>query len=738
VRSRKGTIATTRRREGAKARISPQGARVTIATTRDRYLASKPSLRTLAVFAFFAGFAIVSAASQGAPAQPGSNTPSVKIDVHATTDDGQPVTDLTAADFEVREDNVPQQVESAERVELSGTRAAVPGSGALAPGERTRIVAIFLDTYHTDPAAIRMVAPSLERLLETLLDPADVIAVMTPEMSSRDVTFARKAEGVAAALAPVREWASRDRTRLRDLDEQRYTLCFPDQDAPACPDVVGPNQSGPLRAFAPYRGAAREMAERRHGQRTVQALEDLSRTLQAENDGRKAVLLLSGGWPLFRENLALARMVRCAAPAERTTRDRDEDEGRPRDRDRIADIADQTICDADRRRLAALDLQAEFRRMLDVANSALVSVYPFDPGGVEPSPSRRAAGPGRAGRPGEVAGPSADTAETLKTLGEQTGGQPMAHLNDGDGGLGRAVRALSSYYLVAYRSSSTRTDGVFRRVDVSSIRRGVAVHARRGYRAATLRELERQRTQAALAGQTAVGTLGGVAAAIAALADVPRVAAVRTRVAYGPVGGGRVHVWAATEIDTATSRAGAWLGGGTVDASLTLADNRAVASTEAALPGGRRAVLLDLGEIEAPPTASALRVRLRPFGDGPALTDDVALAPLAASGPGVPLVLRRGATTGMRYQPTADLRFQRTERLRLEFPRASAPRELKAELLDRMGSHLAVNVVTSTRVEGSVTWAVVEVSLAPLAHGDYAVRVTFDGAEAVTGVRVIP
>ena len=47
------------------------------------------------------------------------------------------------------------------------------------------------------------------------------------------------------------------------------------------------------------------MAARRHGQRSVQALAELSRTLEAVNDGRKAIVLLSGGWPLFRENLAL-------------------------------------------------------------------------------------------------------------------------------------------------------------------------------------------------------------------------------------------------------------------------------------------------------------------------------------------------------------------------------------------------------------------------------------------------
>ena len=70
-----------------------------------------------------------------------------------------------------------------------------------------------------------------------------------------------------------------------------------------------------MRAFAPYQGVAIEMAARRHGQRTVQSLVELSRTLRAVNDGRKAIVMLSGGWPLFRENLALARMVRCG-PAE--------------------------------------------------------------------------------------------------------------------------------------------------------------------------------------------------------------------------------------------------------------------------------------------------------------------------------------------------------------------------------------------------------------------------------------
>ena len=243
--------------------------------------------------------------------------------------------------------------------------------------------------------------------LEAALAPDDVIAVMTPEMSARDVTFLRKAGGVATALEPVRQWASQDPSRLRDPDEQRYTLCFPAQGETACPDVVGPNQQGPMRAFAPYDGVALEMAARRHGQRSVQALVELSRTLRAVNDGRKAIVLLSGGWPLFRENLALARMVRCGPAEQRGSGD---EPRQPARREGMADVADQTICEADRRRLAELDLQAAFQRMLDGVNTATVSVYPFDTGGADRVIACQAGEPGPRARAGGSAGGLRDVA----------------------------------------------------------------------------------------------------------------------------------------------------------------------------------------------------------------------------------------------------------------------------------------------------------------------------------------
>ncbi len=665
----------------------------------------------------------------------------VRVDVYATSEDGHAVTDLAADDFEVREDNVPQALVGVEHVVLgrpaaTAAPASPPAPGAaraLAPGERARIVVVFLDTYHSDTVAVRAIHPSLAGLLEAALAPDDVIAVMTPEMSARDVTFLRKAGGIATALEPVRQWASQDPTRLRDPDEQRYTLCFPARGETACPDVVGPNQQGPMRAFAPYDGVALEMAARRHGQRSVQALAELSRTLRAVNDGRKAIVLLSGGWPLFRENLALARMVRCGPAEQRGSGD---EPRQPARQEGMADVADQTICEADRRRLAELDLQAAFQRMLDGVNTAAASVYPLDTGGADRMLRPRPENPDRAPRP---AGLLTDSATSLRLLAEQTDGAALASLDKASSGPARLLQDLSSYYLVSYQSTNTKADGAFRRVDVVVKRRGVTARARRGYRAGTAGELERQRTDAALAGQTVAGSLGAVPAALAGLQHLRPTMPVRTRVAYAPSGAGHVRLWAVAEIDSQTSREGAWLGGGTVDAALSGADNRALASVEGALAGGQRTVLLDLGQVELPETSTSLRVRLQPAGEGVALKDTLALAPIGAAGdPGVPLLFRRGATTGTRYLPTADPQFRRTERLRVDLPRTTPPGTFTAALLDRVGAPLPLPVIRTTRADGAITWATAEVSLAPLAHGDYVMKMTVDGVDSVTGIRVVP
>jgi hypothetical protein len=105
-------------------------------------------------------------------------------------------------------------------------------------------------------------------------------------------------------------------------------------------------------------------------------------------------------------------------------------------------------------------------------------------------------------------------------------------------------------------------------------------------------------------------------------------------------------------------------------------------------------------------------------------------------------VLRRGPTTGIKYVPTAGLQFHRTERIRLDLPVAGTAANASGKVLDRTGRTISVPARTDTRTEGGQTWVSADIALAPLAPGDYLIRVTVDvGAgrqEIVQGFRVVP
>jgi hypothetical protein len=78
--------------------------------------------------------------------------------------------------------------------------------------------------------------------------------------------------------------------------ERRYQACYPGTQAPAPNDPCGDD-----------RGIADEMIARRREQRTLDSVADLVQVLGAAREERKAVLLLSEGWPLYRPSRTLTR-----------------------------------------------------------------------------------------------------------------------------------------------------------------------------------------------------------------------------------------------------------------------------------------------------------------------------------------------------------------------------------------------------------------------------------------------
>lgn len=102
-------------------------------------------------------------------------------------------------------------------------------------------------------------------------------------------------------------------------------------------------------------------------------------------------------------------------------------------------------------------------------------------------------------------------------------------------------------------------------------------------------------------------------------------------------------------------------------------------------------------------------------------------------------LFRRGSSPALPFEYTADPRFRRNERIRLAVQsRETTP--ASARLLDRRGGTLAPLTQISKRPDatGTFQWIEVELTLASLAIGDYAIEVTNGDEVRVVAFRLIP
>jgi VWFA-related protein len=678
------------------------------------------------------------AGSQGAaadqPARPTFRTEAnyVRIDAFVTSD-GEPVRDLTREDFAVFEDGVAQRIDQFEHVEIRGGSvprtarepSTVAESRAAAEDPRVRVFVVFLDTYHTGVAGSHRMQRALATLLQRILAPEDLFAVMTPEMSAADITFGRRTEGLEQMLAKYWTWGRRGQIADRDPEEDAYTICYPEQ------------QFGDL---------ARQLIDRRRERLSLAALRDLTVYLRGVREERKAVLAVTDGWRLFRPDPALTKVgpqtqvpwvpTPGLGPGGRPTSDVD----RARAGSGALPLGN---CERDRIDLASVDHAFEFRELEGVANRANVSFYPIDSRGLpvfdEPI------GPDQPPLVSVDQRVLASRIESLRELAANTDGLAVVNSNDIEGGLRRIADDLTSYYLLGYYSTNGTLDGKFRRIDVRVTRPGAAVRARRGYRAPTADEVGAAAASAAalaVSEETAV-----VQRAIAGLASVRPEVKLRTAVGWRPgVEAGARHVWAVAELDPTILRGVEWASGGVAEARLADAGGTPLATVEVPFAGGSGGpVAIDLGA--APVTAGdyVVRVRVRPAGGGLPYADTTRLVvPVAACSIGSARLLRRGPATGTSYVPSADPRFRRTERVRLEWPVRGTLADIEAQVLDRTGKPMALPVALTAREDAAagVTWQTADLAVAPLAEGEYAVRLRGRQGEAscdaLVAFRVIP
>jgi VWFA-related protein len=662
----------------------------------------------------------------------------VRVDVFPTRD-GAAVADLSAADFEVFEDKAPQKIEQFERVVI---RAAGSGEGLPEPNTvaqsrqaiqdpRARVFVLFLDPTHVEQGTSRSISRTLVSALNRLIGPDDYVGVMVPPMKLRDVTFARRTVAIENLLRND-WWGKRDSITPADRDEEDYAFCYP-----AIPPQPGVDP--------PDKGVAQEMILRHREQQTFDALEDLVLSVRTLREERKAVLAITDGWLIYRPNSNLDRSLPNADPPGNPPIGIDPRSGRlstSSDPSRTFD-ATRRKCEIDRQTLANIDDETRFRTIIDEANRSNTAFYPVDPRGLvvfdEGIVPSAGVGVGPAANP--TLSPQEETArlrareQGLRRLAEGTDGTAIVGTNNIREALRRVVDDLSSYYLLGYYSTG-KLDGRFHSISVRVKRPGITVRARRGYQA--LREADVARavppkTAAPVASAADAAIATAVSSAVAKIVNSARDLPLRVHVTAGWRSGadGRPEAmfWTVGEV---VDR----IPGGDLEAVLMTAAGEILTSARGRIAPGTTSAIVTVMPGQAVQGGDYV-VRVR--SQSPAGTETVSMPVIlpAASQSSGAVFIRRGPSTGNKESPTADLRFRRSERLRVEVP-ASAD-VAGARLLDRTGKPLAIPVAAATRTDADGSrWATGELVLAPLAPADYVVEISVSGIRTMAAFRVVP
>jgi VWFA-related protein len=663
----------------------------------------------------------------------------VRVDVYPTAG-GRAVQDLAQADFEVSEDGRPQAISTFEHVVIQAggpqeTRSEprnVQESRDMVANSRARLFVLFLDTYHVSREGAWNVRRSVSRLLERTLGPDDLIAVMTPDMSAGSVTFTRHTGSIDEIMDRWTEWGRRHEEVMHpDPVEARYQSCYPPQPG-----------EGAISAIA------QEMIARRREKMTLDALRDLVRFLQGLREERKAILAISEGWALYGRNSSLASMVNGRPPGPPPIGVSPGGGLTMGDGSRNPGGASTRECDSDRLSLAQEEHEREFRDLIDEANRGNSSFYTVDPRGLPVFDTPLG--------PGTPLPPALDQAilrgriESLQTLATATDGMAVLNSNDIDKGLKRIVDDLTSYYLLGYYSSNAKADGRFHAISVKVKRPGVAVRARRGYRSPTKEEMEAVERGASTAGKNETTP---ASRAVSALSKIRTEAFVHTVAGYDwtPSGGAAPTptLWIATELDsTAPAREEAWRAGADVTIVITGADKTPLGEPrQVTLKRDQRSTLIRI-QVTAPlPGDYAIRITAKPVGAPLGSTESLRVVvpkpPAEGLVPGQPVLFRRGPFSGAGWQPTADARYRRQERVRVDVPVLGAFTSSEVQLLDRNGTPLAsIPVTAATRDENGQKIVSAEVTLAPLTTGDYLVEVTLKQGDTTQKVlapfRIVP
>jgi hypothetical protein len=533
--------------------------------------------------------------------------------------------------------------------------------------------------------------------LHRLIGPSDYFAALTPDVSVKDLLFGQRTETIEHAIDSY--WPRSFTADVMNTGGMPTPISVHEEFLQTC-------FQGRFRDIHQAEALIRELFNRWRTELVITGLHDLTLRVPQIRDIRTTVLLVSSPWPRFGTSTRLMQDAWNTPSQVGDTVD-----GKLTAHPRLAGTLDTQACDAELMRLSALDETDMFQALRNAAQRANLSFDVVDPGGLAAFDGGPQASDGyaKSGAAGIRTSQLSMNLDELRVLAINTNGTAIVATNDLRTPLRKLADDLSSYYVLGYYTTNPRLDGKYRSIDVKVKTTGAKVSARRGYFGPTEAMLHPPATVAAPAPEVKAAA-ETVTAALTMLAGHDPSAQLATYAASLPSE-------TAIVIEIGSNETGRWPDGAEVSAVVT---TTGAGSTTVAghIDAGMRGVVLRL-----PAAAEPAHARITVKGSGGTLNDRIEIPAGRPSLVGDPIVFRAMASPRAPLQPVADMRFLRSERLRVEWTVAKRLDRREVRLLDRAGQPLAVTVTVTEREASGRTMLDADLALAPLATGDYLIEV---------------
>ncbi len=392
---------------------------------------------------------------QSQPQRPvfGARIDLVTVDVVVTDRQGKPVTDLKPEEFEITESRKPQTIDSFKLIEIDDSIDVDPARNreirSLQDQERelarddVRVIVIYLDDYHTRLGNSMAIRGRLAQFVRDL-HPRDLVALMTPLMSTAALTFSRNHDATARQI--IQFTGRKYDYTPRHPAEEIYLYLTPEQ------------------------------IEQLRNQIVTTGLEGLAVHLGSVRDARKSVVWVSEG------------LITSIPPGARTSGLMGGGSGGAMAPPQTLQQQMQVAGAVQPQSMSSqLDLLEQMKRIFMAASRSNTSFYPLDPRGLATSEFSIA----------DKVSYEADrdalqqSMDILRILATNTDGRAIVNSNDPTPALQQMLRDSSAYYLLGYTSTEAPRDGKFHQIDVKVKRPNVEVRHRAGYWAYSPDDVER-------------------------------------------------------------------------------------------------------------------------------------------------------------------------------------------------------------------------------------------------------